>query len=87
MPFGSVIHPSPATILEESTIKELGSFVAYSNGRVRVVFSDRTILDMIHDFSLRISGNVSDVEVSFQFSITFLPITYTIGYVTFFPIL
>ncbi|XP_033637479.1 uncharacterized protein C5orf34 homolog isoform X2 [Asterias rubens] len=62
MPFGSVIHPSPATILEESTIKELGSFVAYSNGRVRVVFSDRTILDMIHDFSLRISGNVSDVE-------------------------
>ncbi|XP_077987531.1 uncharacterized protein C5orf34 homolog [Glandiceps talaboti] len=46
--------PVPASILEETKIAELGRFTAYTDGRVRIVFTDRTMLDMKWDFSSRL---------------------------------
>ncbi|XP_076454102.1 uncharacterized protein LOC143289122 isoform X1 [Babylonia areolata] len=51
-----VVEPLSASLLEESTVPGYGRFQAYSNGRVRVVFEDRTALDMVADFSRRLQG-------------------------------
>ncbi|XP_022098719.1 uncharacterized protein C5orf34 homolog isoform X2 [Acanthaster planci] len=49
--------PNTTVVLEESKIEGLGQFIAFSNGKVRVVFSDRTTLDMEWDFRNRVDGN------------------------------
>ncbi|ESP00863.1 hypothetical protein LOTGIDRAFT_172963 [Lottia gigantea] len=41
-------------ILEECTVPGRGKFMAYTNGRIRIVFEDRTALDMVCDFSTRL---------------------------------
>lgn len=33
-----------------------GRFTAFTNGRIRVIFEDRTALDMVSDFSNRLHG-------------------------------
>ncbi|KAL8609668.1 hypothetical protein ACOMHN_049748 [Nucella lapillus] len=49
-----VVEPLSSSLLEECTVAAYGRFQAYSNGRVRVVFEDRTSLDMGADFSRRL---------------------------------
>ncbi|CAH1245163.1 C5orf34 [Branchiostoma lanceolatum] len=46
--------PLPSMLLEESEVAGLGRFQAYSDGRVHVVFEDRTVLDTVFDFSGRV---------------------------------
>ncbi|XP_078695323.1 uncharacterized protein C5orf34 homolog [Branchiostoma floridae x Branchiostoma belcheri] len=46
--------PLPSMLLEESEVAGLGRFQAYSDGRVHVVFQDRTVLDTVFDFSRRV---------------------------------
>ncbi|XP_038050035.1 uncharacterized protein C5orf34 homolog isoform X2 [Patiria miniata] len=55
-----VTSPNPTVIIEESKVEGLGNFVAFSNGRVRVVFNDRTTLDMEWDFRSRVEENKQD---------------------------
>ncbi|XP_071085193.1 uncharacterized protein C5orf34 homolog [Haliotis cracherodii] len=50
----TVQEPLSVSILEEAYIPGAGRFTAHTNGRVRVVFDDRTSLDMVCDFSRRV---------------------------------
>ncbi|XP_067669599.1 uncharacterized protein C5orf34 homolog [Haliotis asinina] len=50
----TVQEPLSVSILEEAYIPGVGRFTAHTNGRVRVVFDDRTSLDMVCNFSRRI---------------------------------
>ena len=52
----TLADPVPSTLLEECTIQGYGKFTALSNGQVRIVFRDRTSLDMTCDFTKRISN-------------------------------
>ena len=45
-----------STLLEKCVIPGYGKFTALSNGQVRIVFEDRTSLDMTCDFSKRINS-------------------------------
>ncbi|XP_061183350.1 uncharacterized protein C5orf34 homolog [Saccostrea echinata] len=49
-----VIEPLPTSVLEECTVPGYGRFTAFSSGHVRIVFNDRTSLDMWCDFSKRV---------------------------------
>ncbi|KAL3846781.1 hypothetical protein ACJMK2_017739 [Sinanodonta woodiana] len=46
-------EPLPITVLEECVVPSYGRFVALSNGLVRIVFNDRTSLEITADFSKR----------------------------------
>ncbi|XP_050398660.2 uncharacterized protein C5orf34 homolog [Patella vulgata] len=48
------MEPISCEILEECCVPGRGKFSAYTNGRIRVVFDDRTALDMVCDFSNRL---------------------------------
>ncbi|XP_046568879.1 uncharacterized protein C5orf34 homolog [Haliotis rubra] len=50
----TVQEPLSVSILEEAYIPGVGRFTAHTNGRVRVVFDDRTSLDMVCNFSRRV---------------------------------
>ena len=52
----TLTEPMPSTVLEECVIPGYGKFTALSNGQVRIVFQDRTSLDMTCDFSKRINN-------------------------------
>ena len=52
----TLIEPLPASLLEECTVPGHGRFSAFSNGHVRILFDDRTALDMSCDFTKRIMG-------------------------------
>ncbi|XP_070539183.1 uncharacterized protein C5orf34 homolog [Ptychodera flava] len=52
--------PSPASLLEETQVPELGRFSAFTDGRVRIVFADRTMLDMKWDFTKRLKKQDAD---------------------------
>ena len=52
----TLTDPMPSTVLEECVIQGYGKFTALSNGQVRIVFQDRTSLDMTCDFTKRISN-------------------------------
>ncbi|XP_062612767.1 uncharacterized protein C5orf34-like [Saccostrea cucullata] len=49
-----VIEPLPTSVLEECSVPGYGRFTAFSSGHVRIVFNDRTSLDMWCDFSKRV---------------------------------
>lgn len=51
----AVIEPLPSSLLEECHVTGLGKFSAFTNGRVRVVFEDRTTLDVVCNFSRRVN--------------------------------
>ncbi|PVD19073.1 hypothetical protein C0Q70_21632 [Pomacea canaliculata] len=51
-----VVEPLPLSILEECLVPGFGRFTAFTNGRIRVIFEDRTALDMVSDFSNRLHG-------------------------------
>ena len=51
-----VVEPLSTSVLEECSVPGYGRFTAYSNGRIRVVFEDRTALDMVADVSQRLQG-------------------------------
>ncbi|KAK3092815.1 hypothetical protein FSP39_007490 [Pinctada imbricata] len=50
----AVVQPLSTYLLEECTVPGYGRFTAFSNGHVRILFEDRTSLDMDCDFSKRI---------------------------------
>lgn len=43
------ISDSRSTVKCEHNIPGLGKFLAYTNGKIRIVFADRTALDMMHE--------------------------------------
>ena len=45
---------SPTHIIEEANVDNIGRFQAASNGRIHIVFADRTFLDMQADLSPRL---------------------------------
>ncbi|KAK7489354.1 hypothetical protein BaRGS_00019462 [Batillaria attramentaria] len=51
-----VVEPLSTSVLEDCTVPGYGRFTAYTNGRIRIVFDDRTALDMVSDFSSRLQG-------------------------------
>ncbi|XP_070213066.1 uncharacterized protein C5orf34-like [Littorina saxatilis] len=51
-----VVEPLSSSVLEECSAPGYGRFTAYSNGRIRILFDDRTALDMVSDFSERLKG-------------------------------
>lgn len=57
-----VIDPLPTSVLEECTIPNYGRFTAFSSGHVRIVFNDRTSLDMWCDFSKRLECCIQHSE-------------------------
>ena len=59
-----VVEPLSTSVLEECTVPGYGRFTAYSNGRIRVVFEDRTALDMVADFSQRLKGCLKHSDYS-----------------------
>lgn len=46
----------PTTLLEDCCVPNHGKFSAYSNGHVRILFDDRTSLEMTADFSQRVKS-------------------------------
>ncbi|KAI0238920.1 hypothetical protein LSAT2_010331 [Lamellibrachia satsuma] len=60
-----IVSPLPSVLLEECDIPGVGWFTAHSSGHVRVIFPDRTCLDMYADFQKRIGicEQHSDTEV------------------------
>ena len=60
-----IVSPLPSVLLEECDIPGFGRFTAHSSGHVRVIFPDRTCLDMYADFQKRIGicEQHSDTEV------------------------
>lgn len=54
----AVVEPLSSSLLEECVVDGLGKFSAFTNGRVRAVFEDRTALDMVCNFSKRLSGSL-----------------------------
>ncbi|XP_041359472.1 uncharacterized protein C5orf34 homolog isoform X2 [Gigantopelta aegis] len=50
-----IVEPLPVQTLEECHIPGWGKFTAHTNGRVRIVFEDRTSMDLVCDFSKRIA--------------------------------
>ncbi|BFZ00322.1 hypothetical protein BsWGS_03360 [Bradybaena similaris] len=50
----AVVEPLSSSLLEECIVGGLGKFSAFTNGRVRIVFEDRTALDMVCDVSRRV---------------------------------
>ena len=59
-----VVEPLSTSVLEECSVPGYGRFTAYSNGRIRVVFEDRTALDMVADFSQRLKGCLKHSDYS-----------------------
>ncbi|XP_052271990.1 uncharacterized protein C5orf34 homolog [Dreissena polymorpha] len=57
-------EPSSTHILEECDIRGYGRFSALSNGEVRIVFNDRTCLDMVADFSARLGEGSRSGQVT-----------------------
>ncbi|KAI8770556.1 hypothetical protein BgiBS90_028442 [Biomphalaria glabrata] len=51
----AVVEPLSTSLLEEYHVEGLGKFSAFSNGRVRIVFTDRTALDMVCNVSNRLN--------------------------------
>ncbi|GFO08764.1 hypothetical protein PoB_003526900 [Plakobranchus ocellatus] len=51
----AVVEPLSSSLLEECVVEGVGKFSAFTNGRVRAVFDDRTALDMMCNFSRRVS--------------------------------
>ncbi len=48
---------APGTVLlEENVVEGLGKFTAYSNGHVRVMYEDRTCVDLVADLSARMGA-------------------------------
>ncbi|RUS75538.1 hypothetical protein EGW08_016706, partial [Elysia chlorotica] len=54
----AVVEPLSSSLLEECVVEGLGKFTAFTNGRVRAVFEDRTALDMVCNFSKRASESL-----------------------------
>ncbi|KAK3703275.1 hypothetical protein RRG08_059538 [Elysia crispata] len=54
----AVVEPLSSSLLEECVVEGLGKFSAFTNGRVRAVFEDRTALDMVCNFSKRTSESL-----------------------------
>lgn len=52
----------PTSVLEECTVPDFGRFTAFSSGHVRIVFNDRTSLDMWCDFSKRLECCIQHSE-------------------------
>lgn len=51
-----VFEPESTTLLEQCDIPGHGKFSAMSNGEIRILFVDRTSLDMITDLSQRLAA-------------------------------
>ncbi|KAJ8309765.1 hypothetical protein KUTeg_011630 [Tegillarca granosa] len=51
-----VFEPLSTSLLEECSVPGYGRFTAFSSGHVRVVFEDRSSLDMMCDFTKRIDS-------------------------------
>lgn len=51
-----LMEPLASSLLEEVSVPGHGRFSAFSNGHVRILFEDRTSLDMSCDFTKRIIG-------------------------------
>ena len=49
--------PPPMVLLEENVVDGLGRFSVYSNGHIRVLFNDRTCLDMMTDLNKRLGSS------------------------------
>ena len=49
--------PPPMVLLEENVVDGLGRFSVYSNGHIRVLFNDRTCLDMVIGLSNRLGSS------------------------------
>ncbi|CAH1781102.1 unnamed protein product, partial [Owenia fusiformis] len=49
-------QPLTSMLLEECFVDHIGKFKAFSNGHIRIVFNDRTCLDMLGDFTGRLEG-------------------------------
>ncbi|KAK2170996.1 hypothetical protein NP493_1116g00002 [Ridgeia piscesae] len=60
-----LVPPLASVLLEECDIPNVGRFTAHSSGHVRIVFTDRTCLDMFADFQHRLATcqQHSDTEV------------------------
>ncbi|XP_002737734.2 uncharacterized protein C5orf34 homolog [Saccoglossus kowalevskii] len=54
--------PTTSAILEQCCVDNLGKFTAHTNGRVHIVFKDRTMLDMRWDFSSRLKKMYLDKD-------------------------
>ncbi|XP_060071260.1 uncharacterized protein C5orf34 homolog [Ylistrum balloti] len=52
----------PTSLLEDCCIPNHGKFSAYSNGHVRILFDDRTSLEMTCDFSRRVKSCLEHTE-------------------------
>ncbi|XP_033760537.1 uncharacterized protein C5orf34 homolog [Pecten maximus] len=52
----------PTTLLEDCCVPNHGKFSAYSNGHVRILFDDRTSLEMTADFSRRVKSCLEHTE-------------------------
>ncbi|OWF52201.1 hypothetical protein KP79_PYT20100 [Mizuhopecten yessoensis] len=52
----------PTTVLEDCCVPGHGKFSAYSNGHVRILFDDRTSLEMTCDFSRRVKNCLEHTE-------------------------
>ncbi|KAH9488313.1 hypothetical protein Btru_063764 [Bulinus truncatus] len=68
----AVVEPLSTSLLEDCTVEGLGKFSAFSNGRIRIVFIDRTALDMFCNFSNRMNDHfrqASDLQTSLGASV------------------
>ncbi|XP_013421186.1 uncharacterized protein C5orf34 homolog [Lingula anatina] len=50
-----IYEPLSTVLLEEAQVDGIGRFLAYSDGRIRITFTDRTCLNMLCDFSRRVN--------------------------------
>ncbi|CAG5127712.1 unnamed protein product, partial [Candidula unifasciata] len=63
----AIVEPLTSSLLEECIVEGLGKFSAFTNGRVRIVFEDRTALDMVCNVSQRVQecfGHSQEPQVS-----------------------